>query len=243
MAEKSGFFDAIVTNGVADRVYSADDINQIFDGLLSDGVFRLYQNALQVTAGDGLRVNVNTGKAIVNKHWYINTTVKNVAISTAHATLDRYSSVVLRYSRTNRSVILDVINAEPSSSPALPVLTKNNDVHEIRLANVLVKAGVTSLSDTDITDARQYAGGLVDSPALAYRRYTLKVTDHDIQRYFDIPDTYNLTVNTYLSVYADGVLCSESDYSLMINEVEGNMMVVFTTGKPINTVMEFIMIN
>lgn len=242
MAERYGFFDAVMTNGTPDRIYSADDVNNIFKGVLSDGVFRLYENALHVTAGTGLSINVDTGKAIIKDHWYINTTVKNMVLNTAHATFKRYTSVVLRYNRVTRSVTLALINGDAASSPSLPKLTQNNDIYEFKLADILVNAGATSLTDDNITDTREYSGGIVDVPDVNYRRYS-ETTSTDNRRYFDIPDEYALTPNTFLQVYSAGVLCPVSDYKLQINEVEGNMMVVFNTGRANGTTVDFIMIN
>ena len=243
MAEEYGFFDAVVTNGAPDRIYSADDVNNIFKGLLSDGVFRMYENALRVSAGSGLSVDVDTGKAIVRDHWYLNTTIKNLTLLPAHATQDRYSSVVLRYDRGARSVTLAVIDGEPASNPAVPELTRNNDVYEIRLVNVYVAAGSAYLSDANITDARQYTGGIVDVPEVAYRRYTYTVASASGERYIDIPQEYSLTPNTILEVYAAGALCQRDQYSLQINETEGNYMIAFKEQKAKGTVLDFTMIN
>ena len=242
MAEKYGFFDAVMTNGTPDRIYSANDLNDIFKGILSDGVFRLYDGALKVTANSGLSVNIDTGKAIVKGHWYLNTTIKSMTLITAHATLNRYSSVVLRYSRSDRSVTLAIIDGEPASSPVVPNLTQNNDTYELKLADILVNAGATELTDDDITDGRTYAGGIVDAPAMYYRRYT-ETIGSSTRRYFDIPDSYNLTTNTLLQVYSGGKLCASDEYYLQINEVEGNMMVVFNEAQASGNVIDIIMIN
>lgn len=40
---KYGFFDAVTAdNGQPDRIYSSDDVNSFFDGVLSEGVFERY---------------------------------------------------------------------------------------------------------------------------------------------------------------------------------------------------------
>ena len=244
MAEKYGFFDAMMINGEADRVYSADDVNQIFSGILSNGVIRMYKNALKVTAGGDFTVNVDTGKAIVNEHWYINTAIKTLELTSGHATMSRYTSVVLRFSRSDRSVTLATIDGESSSdTPSIPELTQNDDIYEIRLANILIDAGATTITSDKITDEREYAGGIVDTPAINYRRYEHTVEGTFSQRFFDIPDSYNYTPNTILEVYVDGVLSPTSTYTIQINEVEGNYMVVFNNFIDLNKELSFVMIN
>lgn len=242
--EKYGFFDAIVNNGMPDRVYCSEDVNNIFKGMLSDGVFRMYENALNVAVADGLSINVETGKALVKGHWYINTTVLNLPITTAHATLPRISSIVLRYSRLDRVVKIVTIDGIPSAAPLVPDLTQNNDIYELRLYDVYIKAGATSLSNTNITDSRTYAKGIVDTPTINYRRYDTVQTGYASgQSYFEIPASYNFTPATILQVYSNGLLCQPTDYTIQVNEVQGTYIIVFNVARELNCVLSFIMIN
>lgn len=245
MAQKYGFFNAVMTDGKADRIYNADDINTFFEGVLSDGVYKAVNNALLVEAGaSGLTVKVNTGKALVKQHWYINDAIVTLTINSAHATLNRYTSVVIRYNKANRVIELATVDGANASTPVAPPLTQTEDVYEIVLANIYVKAGATSIASGDITDKRTYVAGLVDPTPLNYRRYDYTVTDYTAgQSYFDIPLSYNLTINTLLQVYVNGLLCQPSEYYLMVNEVEGNYMVVFNEKKALNSDLSFIMIN
>lgn len=242
--EKYGFFDAIVNNGTPDRVYCSDDVNNIFKGMLSDGVFRMYENALNVAVADGLSINIETGKALVKGHWYINTTVLNLPITTAHATLPRISSIVLRYSRLDRVVKIATVDGIPSVAPLAPDLTQNNDIYELRLYDVYIEAGATGLSNTNITDSRTYAKGIVDTPTINYRRYdTVQTRYASGQCYFEIPASYNFTPATILQVYSNGLLCQQTDYTIQVNEVQGTYIIVFNVARELNTQLSFIMIN
>lgn len=242
--EKYGFFDAIVNNGTPDRVYCSDDVNNIFKGMLSDGVFRMYENALNVVVADGLSINIETGKALVKGHWYINTTVLNLIITTAHATLPRISSIVLRYSRLDRVVKIATVDGIPSVAPLAPDLTQNNDIYELRLYDVYIEAGATGLSNTNITDSRTYAKGIVDTPTINYRRYdTVQTKYASGQCYFEIPASYNFTPATILQVYSNGLLCQQTDYTIQVNEVQGTYIIVFNVARELNTQLSFIMIN
>lgn len=244
MSERYGFFDAKMVNGTPDRVYSADDVNHIFSGILSEGVVRFYGEALYVSAGTAMNVSVDTGKAIIKDHWYVNDTIVNLTIEPAHATLNRYSSVVLRYKSSTRSINLAIINGTPASVPTIPVLTQNDEVYEIRLANVLIKAGVTTMTNAPIVDARVYSQGIVDAPDINYRRYDVTQSAYTSgQRNFDIPESYGLTRNTKLEVYCNGLLCKPNEYELQVNEISGKYMVVFRVARTINSQLSFVMIN
>ena len=57
---KTGIFNSI--NG--DRVYNADDLGEYFSGLLSDGVFKGFENEMEPTTPGGVPIVViNSGKA------------------------------------------------------------------------------------------------------------------------------------------------------------------------------------
>ena len=147
MAQRYGFFNAVMENGKADRTYKADDINDFFKGILSDGVFKLLDNALLVELGTGLSVNINTGKALVAQHWYYNDTIVNLPINSAHPTFKRYTTIVLRYDKSRRNITLATVDGTPTETPVAPALTQTEDIYELALANVLVVAGATELID------------------------------------------------------------------------------------------------
>jgi len=244
MAQKYGFFTAQKINGVADRLYTADDFNAFFKGILSDGVYRLSDNALIVETGTrGLSVAVNTGRALVKQHWYTNDAIVTLTLNTAHATLNRYTTIAVRYDKTNRVIELVTVDGSNAETPTPATLTQTDDIYELGLATVYVKAGATSVTANDITDIRTYVSGLVDPVPLNYRRWTYTVTDYETQKYFDVPLSYNLTLNTSLQVFSDGLLCDSSMYKLQINEVEGNYMIVFNEPRIKGAVIEAILIN
>ena len=92
MALTYGFFNSID----GDRTYNADQMSQYFKGLVSSGVYESVGGALQVIAGNGMTVNVQTGRAIVYQKWMESDAVETIAISAAHAILNRYTAVVVR---------------------------------------------------------------------------------------------------------------------------------------------------
>ena len=68
MAYKSGFFNSI--NG--DRKYNAEELSNFYGQLISNGVLNKKDNGLQVTAGNGLTVQISKGWAWINTHYFYN---------------------------------------------------------------------------------------------------------------------------------------------------------------------------
>ena len=145
-----GFFNSL--NG--DRVYNADQMSSMFEGLITDGVFESVGNKLQVTAGSGMNVNVGTGRAFLEDRWCRNDAIVSVTINAANVTLPRWTAVVLRKNVTNRNIVLATVDGEAAEIPTKPGITRSGDVYELCLAYVYVEASATAITQVDITDTR-----------------------------------------------------------------------------------------
>lgn len=152
MAITYGFFNSL--NG--DRVYNADDMSTYFKGLISDGVYENVGGALQVMASatPDMNVNVQTGRAIINSKWIENDAVAVLPITAAHVTLNRWTAVVIHLDMTARTISIITKDGTPASSPTKPAMTNGATVKELCLAYVYVGAGVTSITQANITDTR-----------------------------------------------------------------------------------------
>lgn len=154
-----GFFNSVD----GDRRYTADQMSTYFKGLISDGVYEGVGSALVVTAGDGMTVNVGTGRAIIDCKWINLDGVESLPISPASPTQARYTAVVVRLDRENRQMVLTTVDGEPAASPVMPEIGDD----ELCLAMVYVTANAVSISQVNITDMRgsQYClwvTGLID---------------------------------------------------------------------------------
>lgn len=147
MSVSYGFYDS--ANG--DRQYNVEDISRMFDGLFSDGVFRNYGHAFMVSAGGGMTVSVDTGKAWFNHTWTLNDAPLLLSIEAADATLDRIDAIVLEVdsSRLVRENFIKVVTGTPADPPESPVLGQ----HQYPLAYILVTAGLTEITNACITNA------------------------------------------------------------------------------------------
>ena len=159
MSLSSGFFDALETsNGVFDRTYSSADYCDNLATIINNGVRYSSEDDLKVSAGGDMTLTVNPGRAWINGHYLFNDIEYNdLTVDTAPTGVySRIDRVVARLdtSITARSIILDVVKGTASENPAAPDLTRSGTIYEISLATITLNAGVTSITDSMITDTR-----------------------------------------------------------------------------------------
>lgn len=150
MAITSGFFNSL--NG--DRKYNSLQVSQLFDGVITDGVFMTIGNGFAVKAdGNPNSVSVDTGRAWFNRHWVLNDNVTHVIFEQSDLLLDRYDAVVIEIddSVNIRNGTIKAIKGVPSTKPAYPVLTKTENVHQYPLAYILRKHNDDSITQAQIT--------------------------------------------------------------------------------------------
>ena len=148
-------FDAVEVEGEYDRVYSAKDFANYFKQFLTNGVYPNPSTNLQVQSLYGnMVVTVLPGSCFINGYCYILNENLNVTISESNAAYNRIDAVVAQLNHTERCIRILYKEGTPSASPVVPTLIRNDDVYEIRLAQVLVKSGVVKILDSEITDTR-----------------------------------------------------------------------------------------
>jgi len=150
MAITYGFFNSL--NG--DRVYNADQIGNMFKGLISDGVYDSVDHAYIVKPSSGLTLSVGSGRAIVYDKWAENDADINITLNAAHVTLNRYTAIVLRKSVTNRAITLEMIDGTPATTPTKPDILRNESNYDLCLAYVYVPAGANNITAANIEDTR-----------------------------------------------------------------------------------------
>ena len=148
--EKSGFFNS----SGGDRVYNAADFASYFGKLVSNGIFNQTADSLRAVAASGMNINIHAGSAWIDGYCYENTDALTLAIPTADGVNPRIDRVVLRWSATDRSIILAVKVGAASPNPSAPALTRNSNVWELGLADIAVGRGIAAITAGDITDTR-----------------------------------------------------------------------------------------
>lgn len=148
--EKCSFFNSVS----GDRRYKAEDWAGYFSSFIGNGVFPLPSTGLQVVAGEAMAVTVHAGSAWINGYFYCNTADLTLSLPVADGVLKRIDRIVVRWDLTERKIFAAVKSSTPSASPTAPALQRDADAYELCLADVLVSAGATTISQAAITDQR-----------------------------------------------------------------------------------------
>lgn len=129
---------------------------------LGTGVIKRYVastdlNLFEVFAdSSGMQAKVRTGCAWIEGHFVRNDAEANVAISAAHASLDRIDRIILRLNWSTNTIELACLTGTPHASPSAPALTQNSTIWEISLAQVFVDDAITTIAANKITDERGF---------------------------------------------------------------------------------------
>ena len=172
MTIKSGFFNSLNH----DRVYDADDINSIFDGIITDGVFGNIGKRFAVTPGSGMSVNIGTGKARFHQIFVENDANLVLQIPQSDVLLNRIDAVVIRVDRTmsGRTGNIVVLKGMPSQNPIAPTLSNDNQIWDMPIAYINVKANVNKVNSSDI----QYLVGRNTTPLITAPMQTVNVESY-----------------------------------------------------------------
>jgi len=131
-----------------------------YDYAVGDGVMNGIDNSCAVDAPGGMNIRVATGQILNKGHLYRCTAATTVAITAADATHPRIDRVVCRLTRIGETqegkLELAVVAGTPAASPSAPAATQSSATWEITLATVAVAAGAASITNGNITDAREY---------------------------------------------------------------------------------------
>lgn len=156
MAIRCGFFNSVGQ----DRLYTAEDMNEPYKSLVSNGVFATQKGTpsdyLQVVANGDLTVTVKAGRGIFGDKWFLSDSEVTLTLNSPSVTLSRIDSIVVRIDRTEsvRSASIIVRTGITSSSPVAPTMFRDDYVTEYRLADIRVQSGATAISQSQITDQR-----------------------------------------------------------------------------------------
>ena len=203
MAEYLPFNSILDGNGNPDRAVKAEDWAWYFSTFIGDGVFPKPTTGLQVVADTGMDVTVKAGYGFIKGYAFRNSADTTKTIGTADGSLGRIDRVVLRWDLTNRIMVLDVLQGTPSASPAAPALTRTADKWELALADISVAAGITTITQSMITDRRSNTSlcGIVEGTVSQIDWATLTVQ-----------------LDAFLEEYTAAVA---SDYAQYTEDIEG----------------------
>lgn len=159
MAFECGFFNSINK----DRLYNANDMNNPYKRIVSNGVFARKNpeksTDFQVLANDTMGVVVSVGDGIFKDKWARLTAPLNITLATSHTLLNRIDSIVVKVDESDevRAGSIQVKSGEYAEEPTPPSLEDTDLIKEYRLANILVEANAEKITQANITDCRPSA--------------------------------------------------------------------------------------
>lgn len=152
-----GFFDAIDS----DRTYTAEQMNNPYKRLISNGVFATPQGTpstdLQVvSASNAMGITVNAGEGLFADKWFQNAAGISITVPNNTAVTPRIDSVIVQVDTTISGRAGNIVyrTGNPATNPAPPPINQVSGVIEYRLANVYVAAGANAINNDAITDLR-----------------------------------------------------------------------------------------
>lgn len=148
MAQESGFFNAVQSGGVYDRTYNAADFADYFSSFIGNGVFlNANSDGLKVVAKTGLTVTVKAGRAFIDGYYYHLTENMDVTLQANNTSSAVNRMIVCELNLTDRQITVKARDGQQT-----PI--NNGTIHELVLAVVNVGAGVSSISNSVISDMR-----------------------------------------------------------------------------------------
>ena len=129
-----------------DRKYDARQISMLFDGLITDGVYRSIGSAFAVSVNSGMILNVAEGRAWFDHTCTLNDTVMTVALPEAHPVYTKIVAIIIRIDKANRVNSIVCKEGTAGSEPKKPTMDKTANMSEYPLAYVTIDPGVTEIS-------------------------------------------------------------------------------------------------
>lgn len=151
MSVTSGFFNSL--NG--DRKYDAEQMSEIFNGIINDGVLANIGTAFAVNAYSGLNIQVGPGRAWFKSRWVKNDNILPMVLSESELVLDRIDAIVIEVDNSEavRNAFIKAVKGTPSVNPSRPTMVNTETKGQYPLAYILRPAGSTTVTQSNITNA------------------------------------------------------------------------------------------
>ena len=151
-----------------DRAISSQPLKNLIHRLFSDGILPDISTNLQVVAGEsGMTVTVKVGFCIIQGGLKLEENERTLSIQAADSNYSRIDSVIMRWNDNvdYRECDLYVIQGTAAANPVRPELTREGGIYELGLADILIPAQSTTISNERITDTRYEAArcGVISS--------------------------------------------------------------------------------
>ncbi|MBQ8827030.1 MAG: hypothetical protein IJ007_08055, partial [Oscillospiraceae bacterium] len=150
MINEYGFF----TSSNGDRKYTADDFCAFFGDFYTDGILAKDLNGFRTLPSGMMQLEITGGTAYIQGRWYRKAASQSLTVALSDTEYDRFDAVVIRCDFKQRLIYTDIVKGVPSAEPQLPSPERNEDIYELIIAYILVKADSCEITAADITDTR-----------------------------------------------------------------------------------------
>lgn len=231
MSLSFGFYDSVD----GDRKYSAIQFGEMYDGLITDGIYQNIGDKLKVTPGVGMQVHVGSGRAWFNNTWVSNTSAYPVDLTISDLLLPRIDAIVLEVDTrvAVRANSLKSITGTPNVNPAKPSITNADGLYQYPLAYVTVPANSTSIVVGNIEDTI----GTTQCPWVSAKLSLMSISDAFAvfeKQYLDWMETLTEGSNSSilldlkytadaLETKAAALEAEEARLNQMLTEIQNNM--------------------
>lgn len=206
MTVSSGFFDSVNH----DRLYNADQVSSMFDGLILDGVYENMGEAFAINAYPDAEntVIVGTGRAWFDHTWTLNDTQYALTLDPPSDSMSRIDAIVLDVDKTLevRNNNIKLLKGTPvfiGADPQKPTLVKEDLHNQYPLAYVTRSAGAsTTINQADI----EYMVGTDECPMVIGLLEAINIE----QVYAQLKDEFYL--------WWDGVILGDPDMATHLQE-------------------------
>lgn len=236
MAVSSGFFNSVNH----DRLYDAEQVSAIFDGVINDGVYESIGSAFKVTGYSEANdtVIIGSGRAWFDHTWILNDSDYSLTIEAPNNFMDRVDAIVLDIDRSEavrKNSILYI--AGTPGSPAMPPTPIDTDTHkQYPIAYITREAGVSApVSDSDI----QYLVGTSVCPLVTGPLEVINAENFfsqmnaEFEEWFNgIKDTMDENVVTNILQQIDDLKEAIKEQSQQVGLLTKNAYDIFKSGDP-----------
>lgn len=145
MALEYGFYNAELKNGEFDRTYDAEDFGEIFDGMISDGVYKGWGDEFKVTKIGTSSVSIGTGRAWLNGTWNVNKTPITLGLQKTNPIV----AITIKVDKIQR---MNYITTPVFGNEDAVVMTRDeaNGIYQYCLAYVRMTNGVITSIESHI---------------------------------------------------------------------------------------------
>lgn len=206
--------------------YTADThLVEFMREFVSDGVWENGSNPLQVTEANppAMAVRVNNGLAFIQGRFVrVYGGPIQLTLAASDPSNPRIDRIVARVNLSTNASEVVVKTGTPAASPTPPSLQRDGTIWELSLAQVRVNAGVTSVSNANITDERgdasvcgyampwglsyhDHTGVAWEGPKLDHGAALVGLTDDDHTQYLNIA-RHDVPARHPTTAIADGAI-------------------------------------